>query len=232
MNFMELTQPVGRHTKLNPHLWDGTVLKPQVRRALLKIADDFLEFVDVPVEVLDIQITGGNANYTYTNKSDIDLHIRADYRKIQCEREAAELFDSKRILYKKTYDLKIYDIPVELYVEHSEHPAVSQGVYSILKNQWETEPRKRLPEIDQSELAHWVQVWRTILHHADQTADLATARSAMRMLRSYRKLGLHLPDKEFSIQNLVFKSLRNSHEIERLQTTIDHLHDQELSLTQ
>jgi len=232
MNFLELTQPVGQHSRLNPKLWADHQLKPEVKTALIRIASDFLEFVGIPVAVTDIQITGGNANYTYTKHSDIDLHIIADYRKIQCEREAAELFDSKRILYKKTYDLKIYNTPVELYVEHSEHPAVSQGVYSITKDQWLSQPRKNLPEIDQAELKHWVQVWRTVLHHADQSKDLGTARSAMRMLRSYRKLGLQQPDKEFSLENLVFKSLRNSHEIERLQTTIDHLHDQELSLTQ
>ena len=132
MNLNEFAPPIEYHTKLNPKLWDGNKLKSEVRGALLRMADDFRDFVEVPFNLVDIVITGGNVNYNYTSKSDIDLHLIADYSKISCDREAEELFDTKRTLYKRQYDLEIHGIPVELYVEDADHPAVSAGVYLSL----------------------------------------------------------------------------------------------------
>ena len=113
----EYADPIGRNTVLNPKIWDHDHLKPDVRGALIRMAEDFLAFVEVPVDVIDIVITGGNVNYTYTKDSDIDLHIIADFDSVECERETAELFDSKRLLYKRQHSLEIYGIPVELYIE-------------------------------------------------------------------------------------------------------------------
>ena len=75
----EYAVPVEYNTTLNPKLWDHDRLKPEVRGALLRMAEDFIDFVAVPFDVEDIVITGGNVNFTYTAHSDIDLHIIADF---------------------------------------------------------------------------------------------------------------------------------------------------------
>jgi predicted nucleotidyltransferase len=128
----EYAEPIGQHKTLNPRLWDGHQLKSSVRGALMRIAEDFLEFVDIPVEVMDIVLAGGNANINYTEHSDIDLHIIADYDQISCDREVAELFDTKRLLYKREHSIEVFGIPVELYIEDHRTPAVSAS-FSILK---------------------------------------------------------------------------------------------------
>lgn len=231
MNFFEFAPPIERNTVLNPNIWDHNRLKSSVRGALIRIAEDFVKFIDVPLDAVDIVITGGNANYTYTSKSDIDLHIIADFSRVKCDREVAELMDSKRLLYKQTRDIDVYGIPVELYVEDQDHPAESGGVYSILQNKWLNHPRKDIPNVDEKKLAHWVKVWHIVIQHAIKMGDLATARSTMRLLRTYRKQGLHnTPDGEFSIPNLVYKSLRNDDLVRALQQMIDLAHDRELSI--
>jgi hypothetical protein len=231
MNFFEFAPPIERNTVLNPDIWDHDSIKSSVRGALIRIAEDFVQFIEVPLDVVDIVITGGNANYTYTSKSDIDLHIIADFSQVRCDREVAELMDSKRLLYKQTRDIDVYGIPVELYVEDQDHPAESGGVYSILSNKWLNHPRKDIPDIDQAKLAHWVEVWHAVIQHAIKLGDLETARSTMRLLRTYRKRGLHnTPDGEFSIPNLVYKSLRNDDTVRALQTLIDVAHDRQLSI--
>ena len=144
MNFNEFSAPIEYNTVLNPKLWDHDHLKPQVKGALIRIAEDFKEFVEVPFKVLDIVIAGGNANYNYTGKSDIDLHLIADYDSIECDRTAAELFDTKRLLYKRDFDVEIFGIPVELYVEDHRMPAVSSS-YSIQMISGSRSPAKTCP---------------------------------------------------------------------------------------
>jgi hypothetical protein len=231
MKKKEFTEPIGQHTQLNPKIWDKDRLRSEVRGALLRIAQDFLEFVEVPVQVLDIVITGGNANYTYTPHSDIDLHIIADLANVDCDREAQELFDTKRLLYKKNYDVSIHGIPVELYIEDSDTPAVSAGQYSVQHNRWQRQPQDLDPEdYNKKAVEHWVNIWHMILQHAMMTGDLHTCRNSLNLLKKYRRLGLRTADAEFSIPNLVYKSLRNDQTIEGMMRLINRLHQQELSL--
>lgn len=229
MFLKEFESPIGKNAVLNPKLWDNDRLKGDVRGALMRIADDFLDYVDVPVKVLDIVVAGGNANYTYTNKSDLDLHIIADISQTECDREAAELFDAKRLLYKKEHDVTVKGIPVELYIEDHRTPAVS-AAYSIVNDKWVRPPKKNQQDWDQDEVDHMVAVWKVILSKAIESVNLKTARSALKLLRTYRKLGLKTPDGEYSIPNLVYKSLRNDQTLEGIVTLINKLHDNELSL--
>jgi hypothetical protein len=229
MNFNEFSDPIKYNTVLNPKIWEHNRMKSNVRGALLRIAEDFRDFVKIPFKVLDIVIAGGNANYNYTKHSDIDLHLIADYDTVDCDRTAAELFDTKRLLYKRDYNISIEGIPVELYVEDHRQPAVSSS-YSILKEKWIKEPNKDMPVYDQEKVKHMTNVWTKILQHATQTGDLNTARHSLDLLRKYRQMGLNTPMGEFSIPNLTYKSLRNDNTLKGIVTLIDRLHDQNLSL--
>jgi len=229
MNYFEFAPPIEKHATLNPKLWEGMRLKSSVRGALIRISEDFLEFVDVPVKVLDVVIAGGNANYTYTSHSDLDLHIIADFDAVVCDREAAELFDTKRLLYKRDFDLNVLGIPVELYVEDHRQPAVSAS-FSLINERWINEPNPEIPDYDSDKLEHMISVWKKILAHATQTGDLQTCRKAVKLLRTYRKKGLDTEAGEFSIPNLVYKSLRNDQTLEGITILINRLHDQDLSI--
>lgn len=226
----EYAEPIGQNTTLNTRIWDHDALKPEVRGALLRMAEDFLEFVDVPVEVLDIVITGGNVNYTYTKDSDIDLHIIADFDQVECDREVSELFDSKRLLYKRQHQLEIFGIPVELYIEDHRTPGVTAGQFSVAQDRWIRKPSKVIPKIDSQGLAQGVATWKRILRMATMTGDLQTCRKALKLLRQYRKHGLATRAGEFSLPNLVYKSLRNDQVVDGMARLIDRLHDQELSI--
>jgi hypothetical protein len=230
MNFTEFSTPIEHNQVLNPKLWDHDHLKPQVKGALLRIAEDFKKFVDIDFTVVDVVITGSNVNYNYTSNSDIDLHLITDYSSIACDREVAELFDTKRHLYAEQHDIEIFGIPVGLFVEDQDHPGVSAGSYSILDGKWLTKPSQIQPDFDSEEVEKMTEVWRTVLKHAMQTGDLQTCRSSLQLLRKYRKLGLQQPQGEFSTANLVYKVLRNDHTLAGINTLVDRLHDQQLSL--
>ena len=225
----EYVEPIGQHKTLNPKLWDSDRLKSSVRGALMRIAEDFLEFVDVPVEVLDVVLAGGNANFNYSEHSDIDLHIIADYDQVTCDREVAELFDTKRLLYKREHTIEVFGIPVELYIEDHRTPAVSAS-YSILTSKWIRRPPNEIPEYDETEVKRMVDVWHKLIKTAIMSGNLETCRQALSLLRTYRKKGLKTRDGEFSVPNLVYKSLRNDHTVEGITTLINLLHDRKLSL--
>ena len=74
LNSFKLSDAVTFHDKLNPKLWNGTKLRPEVREQLLKIAEDFLSELGVnDLDVNDITISGSNAAYSYTKYSDLEI---------------------------------------------------------------------------------------------------------------------------------------------------------------
>ena len=63
--------------ELNPKIWDeDQKMKSDVRKTLLKIADDYFESLELPkVDIEDVTMTGSLANYNWSKYSDVDLHI-------------------------------------------------------------------------------------------------------------------------------------------------------------
>jgi len=219
------------HQELNPKLWEprGT-LKSSVRGALLRIAQDFRQFVDIDFPIVDIVITGSNVNYNYQEDSDLDLHLVSDYKRTDCDDELEELFDTKRHLYEQTHDIRIYGIPVTLYVEDLSTPGVSAGLYSVKQNKWLQKPQRVQPNINSKEIQAMLAVWQIILSHSEHAQDLDTLITTQHLLRQYRKQGLKLPQGEFSTPNLVYKALRSDGSLQRLNDLIIKLEDQELSI--
>lgn len=228
MKILDLNLGFEPHQTLNPLLWTDNTLQPDIESALIKIAKDFKKFIDVPFDVVDVRITGGQVSYFYTRHSDLDLHLIADFSSVKCDREAAELFDAKRLLYKAKYNITVKGIPVELYVEDLNHPAVSAS-YSIQKQQWITEPKQDLGPFDIDEIERLTKTWAAIIHHTLMSKNIETARKTLDLLRKFRHLGLKSKG-EYSTANLVYKTLRNSDLIRNLQNYIDYEHDQSLSV--
>lgn len=216
------------HTTLNPRIWHGDQLDKDVESALIKIAQDFKKFIDVPFDVVDVRITGGQVSYFYTEHSDLDLHLIADFSSVNCDREAAELFDTKRLLYKEKYSITVRGIPVELYVEDLDHPAVS-AAYSIQTRTWISRPNNDLGPFDIDEIERLSTVWGEIIRHSLRSKNVKTARKTMDLLRKFRRLGLKIHG-EYSTANLVYKTLRNSDLIRNLQNYIDSEHEKNLSV--
>ena len=149
--------------QLNPALWGNNELKEDVKEKLLAIVDNFLDGLKedkINISVVDIRLLGSNANYNYTDKSDIDLHIVADFSSTPCEQNVMpQLYNAYRSLFSKTYDIKINGYGVELYVEDVNQPAKSNGVYSLYTG-WVSEPKKdTIPEINYDEFEKVFDEW-------------------------------------------------------------------------
>jgi len=214
--------------RLNPKIWDGDSLDPAVAQKLKEIADAFQEFIGIDLNVIDYTITGSNANYTWTDHSDLDLHLI-----IQGEvgEAARDLFNAKKALWAEQHNITIKGLPVECYVQGKEEEHHSTGVYSIADNRWLVEPKKIKPEVDDSA----VEAKKDSVIHDIETAllskDLNKLRAVKEKITKMRKAGLERAG-EWSVENLVFKILRNLGLIDEIADKIRELEDQELSLEQ
>ena len=212
--------------RLNPKIWAGEELKPDVKHTLIKIAEKFQEFIGIELEVVDYTITGSNANFTWTDYSDLDLHIIVKGLPDEKERE---LYNAKKALWAEEHNITVKGLPVECYVQGEDEPHHSTGVYSILADQWLEKPKKVKPKIDDAA----VKAKKESLHHDLETAMLSNDPTRLRKIKeritTMRKAGLEKAG-EWSTENIVFKILRNLGIIDKLTQQIRELEDEELSL--
>lgn len=205
--------------ELNPKLWDGYKLKSDVRDKLVEIAEAFIEALDVKFEMSDLILTGSAANYNWTSKSDIDLHLVTDLEayKEACPEFAEDFFKDKKSLFNDNHDIEIHGLPVEVYVQDENEPHVSSGVYSIMEDKWLVKPEYDPPkDVDEAKVKEEAAKWKKRIDKL--TATMGNHEQGAKLkdeIREYRKKGLD-GDGEFSVENLVFKELRNSGYMKKL----------------
>ena len=124
--------------QLSPKIWEDNILKPHVRKRLLKIANEFIDTTDLNIIPVDIVLVGSIAAFNWSKYSDIDLHIIVDFAALNDNVELVKnyLYAKKCAWNDKHKDLKIYGYDVELYAQDISEKNVSNGVYSIKYNHW------------------------------------------------------------------------------------------------
>lgn len=217
------------HRELNPKLWHNQKLKPLVRYKLLKIARHFIDFLDVPnLYLSDVTISGSNAAYSYTEQSDIDLHLVVN---IPEEKELVykQLFDAKKNQYNFNHDIKIKGIDVELYVQFAKDKHHSLGIYSVLDDRWLSEPTMAAVKINDGDVKAKVENYLNKITQALTSEDPEVVKLVQQEISKIRKSGLEQGG-EFSIENIAFKVLRAKGFIEQLRQHLYNVQDRALSL--
>ena len=225
--------------RLNPKVWDGEELKPEIRKNLLKIADDYFESLEIPgVDIEDVTFTGSLANYNWSQYSDIDLHILIDYKEVPVDESLVQDFlRTKSSSWNQNHDVKIYGYDVELYVQDVSEEHVSSGVYSILKNKWLVKPEKKPIKIDNINVK---LKSNRIMDDIDDLYDemkkeknyeeiVSKADKIKDKIKKMRQAGLDKAG-EFSVENMVFKVLRRNGMLDRLSDIKTIAYDKLVSL--
>lgn len=234
-SFNDLRLTLMYHEDLNVKFWDGLTLRTEVRDKLLEIGYIWAEFAKIPQNAIqDIILVGGNANYNYTEYSDLDLHLVVDKDEIAaCQTDFLDDFlrDKKR-LWALTHDVTLYGQPVELYAQdiRDEIPR-NQGTYSVLNQRWIQEPRKQYVDFTDPLLKQKV---RDMMERIDdlidtQADDITVLNKLKEKIRTMRGSAIQRGG-EFALENLVFKELRNRGYLDKLSKYIRTIEDRNLSL--
>ena len=209
---------------LKKGIWRGRRLNKEVAINLRAVAKDFFDSLGLGgTQFDDITFTGSLANFNYTKFSDIDLHILVDFKKIDADAELVrEYFSAKSSNWNNKHDIRIFGHEIELYVQDSNEPHHSTGVYSVQNDQWLAEPKRKEPEVDEDMVKRKVKSFIDMIERVQDKYDSEkyedahhAAKKLVKKIRKFRQSGLE--DKgEYSYENLTFKYLRNYDHIKEL----------------
>lgn len=236
----EVDEDIEKHEELNPKLFEGSKLKTEVREKALEISEELiktLEEADVPFKLKDLVLTGSNASYNYTKDSDADIHLVADMSSIEDpDNIYPALFNAYKSAFNNKYEIDFYGVPVEVYIESSDTPVVSNGIYSILNDEWVKEPKNEIiPDIDVTEIADTLKPWeakyKQLIKDLDgpDSVDETPIDAFVNELYELRAKGLS-GDGEYSTENLVFKEMRNKGYLDALKELRAKVVEQRLSI--
>lgn len=225
---MLLFESIEVHDTLNPKLYDGMEMKQEVYDKLTEIYKEFLDFIDIPLNIVDVEVVGSNASYNYNENSDIDLHIIVNSEVTYVEPTILrQLYNDRKGAFNRDYDISVEGIPVELYIEDVNDGNATNGRYSLLEQRWIVEPQPihyDIPDISQDLMSY--QEKCSELLASDNAEEVRQFINDLYMLR---KLGL-AESGEASVGNLVFKELRSMNMLQDLKDHYYELRSRDLSV--
>lgn len=213
------------------------LMRPEIRKKLLEITDDFIGTLGIEFFIHDVVLTGSLANYNWSNYSDVDLHIIVDFEETEYNVDLLkEFFDAKKAVWNEKHNITIKGFDVEIYVQDVSEPHVSSGVYSILHNKWVIAPEKNKVNIDDRKIIEKGEEFMSnisrLVEKEKQGKDVLKGIEGLRKkLKQFRQTGLESGG-EFSYENLTFKLLRRNGSIEELMNLKTLIIDKKLSLPQ
>jgi hypothetical protein len=204
--------------ELNPKIWEGFKIEPDVNEQLMKIAQDFYNSTDLKAPIKDVVLTGSLANYNWSeNYSDYDLHIIIDFKEVSSDVDLVKKYvDSAKNNWNKTYNIKIKGYPVEVYIQDYNEEHISTGVYSLVKNKWLVRPKKKDFQIDEKEIKNKAKGIMNQIDELEAKTDISydefrkLVSIIWEKIKNFRKSGLASEGGEFSAGNLTFKLLRRN----------------------
>lgn len=225
---------------LYPKLWDPNTkkLNHSINLKLKKIAEDFIRGFEYPLNIKDIILTGSIANFNWNQFSDVDLHVLLDFNEIPDEyREAfKDYFNTKKEIWNKNHNIMILGHEVEVYIQDTNEPHYSTGVYSVLNDKWVSQPVFKRQDIDYEDVANktdsfieQINKLSELIFKKDFQKAKAGVDNLKKKIKRYRQAGLETGG-EYSTENLVFKMLRNGGHLETLSNLKFQAYDSDMSI--
>lgn len=215
---------------LNPNVWDGLKLKPEIKEKLLQIGKDFYTDTETDAPLKDILFVGSLANFNWTDTSDFDVHVVIDFKDVDENVELVEkLVNALKSKWNDEHDIHLKGHNVEVYIQDITKENRSSGVYSLIQDKWLTEPQKENVLIDKEKIQQKYNDYVRKINSGIKAQDIEKLKTIIKDVYDMRQSGLDKSG-ELSTENLVFKILRSRNYIEKLKTEINKLYDKAQSL--
>ena len=220
------------HSTLNRKIFDAdNVMKKDVKKRLLNIARAFYEYakikeIDSKMKIEDVRVSGSNCSYTYHKDSDLDLHVLIKYDKNDVL--LSKYFKAIKNLFNFEHEIKISGILVEVYIQEKNETHVSNGIYSVMDDKWIQKPKlltiDMFKKLDADEIDRKYENFRDKINAIDpKEHSVSSVENLMNRIREYRSKGLLRTMDEVSIENVVFKRLRDNGDLKRLSSMKDKI---------
>lgn len=221
------------HSVLSKKIWVGKEMLPEFREALLRIADAFIDYLGVNIDVVDITMTGSYANYNYTVFSDIDLHILIDMSSIDADTDLVEeFFNAKKSFWNDRHDIELKGIEVEMYPQDVNEEHTSSGVFSVLEDRWVVEPTKFKSKLDIEKIekssSKIIKEIERAIKSSTKTSDTSDIERMLKKLKKMRSSGLSRGG-ELSDENVIYKVIRSRGLLQKLFDNKSNIEDLKLS---
>lgn len=215
---------------LNPNVWDGLKLKPEIKEKLLQIGKDFYTDTETDAPLKDILFVGSLANFNWTDTSDFDVHVVIDFKDVDENVELVEkLVNALKSKWNDEHDIHLKGHNVEVYIQDITKENRSSGVYSLIQDKWLTEPQKENVLIDKEKIQQKYNDYVRKINSGIKAQDIEKLKTIVKDVYDMRQAGLDKSG-ELSTENLVFKILRSRNYIEKLKIEINKLYDKAQSL--
>lgn len=236
--------PVQMKNSLNEKIWKSEdKIHPEVRKNLLQIAKNFIESTKIKnLKIHDITFVGSLASYTWHSKSDIDLHIVLDLSNFERHKKfIIEFLQAKKTIWNTTHEIEMFGFPIEIYPQDKDEHLESNGIYSLTKDLWIIKPQKidkKDAKIDKKYIMKKYQDKVDMILKIEEDSKkkkvnpnkiIKRIEKTVTKLRDERKEGLQ-EDGELSLENLVYKMLRNNGYIDKLKDLKHEVYDKSVSL--
>ncbi|MGX9789307.1 hypothetical protein [Mycobacterium sp. MMS18-G62] len=208
-------------TQLDPRIWNGMAMKPDVRDAILRVVNRVTgesEIAGLTVDAVDL--FGSNASYEYDDKSDVGVHVFVHKPGMSDE----ELTPSMHLLNdlverRQEGRVLLYGLPLEVTFHAGRsanyQPRAGIGQYSVTDGRWVVEPVKQPDNFDRNQMKadakKFIGKYNDLVrsYQAGKKGFDCTRFDALdREMSDYRNQGFEQGLGSRSTQNLTYRALR------------------------
>ena len=147
-----------------------------------------------------------------------------------------DFFNAKKSDWNKQHQIMIKSYEVEIYLQDVREAHISTGVYSLLEDEWAVKPNREKPKIDRKSIQVKTKSIMDQIDRVEKLIDKNNYEAAYNVgnlirdkIKRLRRCGL-MDKGIYSIENLVFKTLRNSEYIGKLLDLRTKAYDKMMSL--
>ena len=209
--------------ELSTALWQDGQLKEEMLHRLSQLANDFMEYLKLDVDVQDVLLVGSMAGYNHSKHSDIDLHLVLDFSEISSDKDLLrKYFMLAKSKWNRSRSVMLSGHDVEIYVEDVDDERIPSATYSIKRGEWINQPSKEELTIDYegvtkkvNEKMSEVGELHSLYEDGQYKEAFLFGKDLRAKLRNFRQAGLD-DEGEYSNENLAFKVLRRSGTLDRI----------------
>ncbi len=207
--------------ELDPRIWDGTHMKPEVRDASLRVVERII--ADAGIEgltVAGVDLFGSNASYEYDDASDFGMHAFVTTESMTSAKLSPILnLLNDDVERRQEGRIRFYGVPVEVsfHADRGEtyQPQPGVGQYSITEGRWVVMPAKQPDNFDRAQMAADIEGFIAkyndvvLAYQEDSTAFDCTRFSALDdEMTVYRNESFDAGLGSRSTHNLAYRALR------------------------